>query len=54
MIKHLLSGALLLAFVASCTSEPVTDNPADEPTAKPEAPAQPARRLTLTYYNIEG
>ena len=69
MIKHLLSGALLLAMVAACTSEPVTDKDtgggtppdaanevaADEGAGKQsEAPKSPAERLKLTYFNVDG
>lgn len=67
MIKHLLSGALLLAFVASCTSEPVTEenagggaakanagSSAPQPAADQRPTARPGEKLTLTYFNVEG
>jgi len=53
MLKHLLSGALLLAFVTACTSEPVTDNQAGGGNAPANANAAEGK-LTLTYYNIDG
>ncbi|MCK5941908.1 MAG: hypothetical protein KAI24_08080 [Planctomycetes bacterium] len=66
MIKHLLSGLLALAFVAACSSEPVTDKDAGAGTAKtdgandsdrsptPTASTEPTGKLTLTYFNIDG